>query len=215
MAQDRIEDRIRWGMNVAARAAGASFDAYRPSGVMNPLDPTNRYLRLHALFTGMMGKFLRPEGYGEALVHGIFDAAYTQVGDYLVQEGGGSWFIASQEPMLPVLCVRTSRVVSLARAIAPSTTGVNAYGGVTAATTTPLLTDWPASVMGAAGGGQPEAGLPSDSTVPYWTVLLPAFPGVVLLPADLLTDDLGRSAVVSAAELTALGWRLTVKQAIT
>ena len=106
-------------------------------------------------------------------------------------------------------------MVSFARAVAPSTTGVNAYGGVTATTTIPLLTNWPASVMGAAGGGQPEAGLPSDSTVPYWTVLLPAFPGVVLLPADLLTDDLGRSAVVSAAELTALGWRLTAKQAIT
>ena len=215
MAQDRIQDRLQWGMTVAARAAGAPVDAYRPSGVMNPLDPANRYLRLHALFTGMMGKFLRPDGYGETLVHGIFDAAYTQVGDYLVQPGGGTWFIASQEPMLPVLCVRASRVVSLARANAPSATGVNGYGGVTATTTTPLLTDWPASVMGAAGGGQPEAGLPSDSTVPYWTVLLPAFPGVVLLPADLLTDDLGRSAVVSAAELTALGWRLTVKQAIT
>lgn len=215
MAQDRIQDRIQWGMNVAARAAGASTDAYRPSGVVNPLDPTNRYLRLPAFFTGMMGRFMRPEGYGESAVHGIFDSAYTRVGDYLVQADGATWFIASQEPLLPVLCVRTSRVVSFARAVAPSATGVNAYGGVTAATTTPLLSGWPASVMGAAGGGQPEAGLPSDTSVPYWTVLLPAFPGVVLLPADLMTDDLGRSAVVSAAELTALGWRLTVKQAIT
>ena len=215
MAQDRIQDRLQWGMNVAARAAGASTDAYRPTDVANPLDPGNRYLRLHALFTGMMGKFLRPEGYGESAVHGIFDAAYTQVGDYLVQPGGGTWFIASQEPLLPVLCVRTSRVVSFARAVAPTSSGVNPYGGVTATTTTPLLTNWPASVMGAAGGGQPEAGLPSDTTVPYWTVLLPAFPGVVLLPADLMTDDLGRNAVVSAAEMTSLGWRLTVKQAST
>jgi len=101
MAQNRIQDRIQWGFNVAARAAGASMDAYRPSDVANPLDPTNRYLRLHALFTGMMGKFLRPEGYGEALVHGIFDAAYTRPGDFLVQQGGGVWFIASQEPLLP------------------------------------------------------------------------------------------------------------------
>ncbi len=214
MAQDRIQDRIQWGMNAAARAAGATTDAYRPSNVGNPLDPSNRYLRLTALFTGMMGKFLRPEGYGESAVHGIFDAAYTQVGDYLVQPSG-TWFIASQEPLLPVLCVRTSRMVSFARAVAPSATGVNGYGGLTASTTTPLLTNWPASVMGAAGGGQPEAGLPSDTTVPYWTVLLPAFAGVVLLPADLMTDDLGRSAVVSAAELTGLGWRLTVKQATT
>jgi hypothetical protein len=215
MAQSRIQDRIQWGMNVAARAAGASVDAYRPSDVANPLDPNNRYLRLHALFTGMMGKFLRPDGYGAALVHGIFDAAYTQPGDYLVQEAGSTWFIASQEPLLPVLCVRTSRTVSFARAVAPATTGVNSYGGVTATTTMPLLTNWPASVMGAAGGGQPEAALPSDSTVPYWTVLLPALLGVVLLPADLMTDDLGRSAVVSAAEVTSLGWRLTVKQAVT
>ena len=79
----------------------------------------------------------------------------------------------------------------------------------------PLLTGWPASVIGSSGSGQPSADLPSDSSIPYWTVLLPAVPGIVLLPADLMSDDLGRSAVVSAAELTALGWRLTVKQATT
>ena len=30
-----------------------------------------------------------------------------------------------------------------------------------------------------------------------------------------MTDDLGRNAVVAAAELTDLGWRITVKQATT
>ena len=30
-----------------------------------------------------------------------------------------------------------------------------------------------------------------------------------------MTDDLGRNAVVAAAELTDLGWRMTVKQATT
>ncbi len=68
---------------------------------------------------------------------------------------------------------------------------------------------------GAAGSGEPQADLPSDNTVPYWTVLLAAFPGVIVLPTDLMSDDLGRNATVSAAELTELGWRLTVKQAIT
>jgi hypothetical protein len=79
----------------------------------------------------------------------------------------------------------------------------------------PLLTNWPASVLGASGGGRPDTALPSDSSVPYWTVLLPAMPGVILHPSDLMTDDLGRAAVVAGAELTDLGWRLTVKQAIT
>lgn len=214
MVQARIQDRIHWGFNVAARVAGSSADAYRPSSALLPLAPNNRFLRLHALFGGVHGSFERPNPYGSALTHGIFDAAYTRPGDYLVQ-GGAIWFIASQEPLLPVLCVRTNRTVSFARAAAPATTGVNAYGGVTAATTTPLLTEWPASVLGSSGGGQPRAGLPSDNTVPYWTVLLPAFSGVTILPADLMSDELGRNAVVSAAELTELGWRLTVKQAIT
>jgi hypothetical protein len=30
-----------------------------------------------------------------------------------------------------------------------------------------------------------------------------------------MSDDLGRNAVVSASELTSLGWRISVKQATT
>jgi hypothetical protein len=214
VVQTRIQDRIRWGLNVAARVSGATADAYRPSSVSDPLAPENRFLRLHALFSGMHGSFERPNHYGMSLVHGIFDAAYTRAGDYLVQ-GGAVWFIASQEPLLPVLCVRCNRVVVFSRSVTSGTAGVAEYGGVTAASTTSLLKAWPASVLGAAGNGEPQADLPSDNTVPYWTVLLPAFPGVILLPTDLMSDDLGRNATVSAAELTELGWRLTVKQAIT
>ncbi len=57
--------------------------------------------------------------------------------------------------------------------------------------------------------------MPSDESVPYWTVLLPAFGEVVLLPGDLMQDDLGRDATVAAAERTSLGWRITVQQSST
>ena len=214
MRQARLQDRIAWGSNVCARAAGDWADAYRPSGTSDPLTAANRFLRIPALFTGLQGRFVRPLSYGDALAHGIFDYAYTRVGDYLVQDDS-IWFIATQDRLLPALCVRANRVVSFTRPMAPSATGTNDYGGVTAATVVPLLTAWPASVMGSSGGGHPSAELPSDSSVPYWIVLLPAFRGIVLLPSDLMSDDLGRSAVVSAAELTQLGWRLTVKQATT
>lgn len=132
----------------------------------------------------------------------------------LVQQGA-TWFVAAQQRLLPVLCVRTNRVVSFGRPAAPGNTGVNVYGGVTTATNAPLLTNWPASVLGAAGGGRPAGDLPGDSSNPYWTVLLPAFPGVILRPSDLMTDELGRNAVVAAAELTELGWRIVAKQATT
>jgi hypothetical protein len=214
MALDHIQDRIRWGMNVAARAIGAPTDAYRPSGTSAPTARCNRYLRLHAAFSAPDNRFLKPSGYGSSIWHGVFDAAYTQVGDYLVQNDN-VWFIAAQQDLLPVLCVKADRVVSFARSPAPQSAGVNSYSGVTTASNTPLLTGWPASILGVGGSGEPSADLPSDASLPYWTVLMPAFGDIVLLPDDLMQDDLGRNAVVAAAELTALGWRVTVKQSST
>jgi hypothetical protein len=209
-----LQDRIRWGLNVAARSIGQSTDAYRPIDSSEPLRSANRFLRLRVAFANIHGAFERPNAYDHPLWSGIFDAAYTRVGDYLVQSSG-TWFIAAQQPLLPVLCVRADRIVSFTRPAAPTTTGVNAYGGAIAATNTPLLTNWPASVRASSRAGAPSADLPGDTSLSYWTVLLPAIPDVGLLVADLMTDDLGRNAVIASAELTDLGWRLSVKQAAT
>jgi len=214
MNVDRLVDRIRWGLNVAARSTGAVTSAYRPRGAEYPLAPENRFLRLRAAFSGIDGKFNRPNAYGNALWRGIFDAAYTQPGDYLVQEDA-VWFIASQPKFLSALCVRTNRKVSFTRPAAQTTTGVNSYGGVTAANLTPLMTGWPATVLAATREPRPLANLPGDTSVSLWTVLLPACPGVVLKSADLMSDDLGRSGVVATTELTDLGWRLAVRQVTT
>ena len=203
---------MNWALNVAARSVGRPTDAYRPAGALGPLHPTNRFLRLHAAFNGIHGGFERPNAYDHPLWNGIFDSSYTRVGDYLVQHGG-TWFIAAQQSLMPVLCVRADRVVSFTRAAAPTASGVNTYGGVTAATNIPLLTNWPASVRVASLARAPSADLPGDSAMSHWIVLLPMRTDVTLLVSDLMSDDLGRKAVVSSAELTNLGWRLTVKQA--
>jgi len=211
---DRVQDRVQWGWNVAARAVGATTDAYRASGSGTPIDATNRFLRLNAAFIPFDGKVTRPNAYGAALWQGIFDAAYTRVGDYLVQDAG-TWFVAAQESLLPVLCVRVNRTISISRPATPTSAGINAYSGVTSMTNTPLLADWPANVLGVGASGVPSAELPSDSSTPYWTVLLPTYSDIVLLPNDLIQDDLGRNAVIAAAELTDLGWRIAAKQATT
>ena len=211
---EELQDRIYRALDTAARVVGTETYAYRPSGPVHPLNPENRFLRLRAAFSAGGGHFTQPSRYGEALWYGLFDAAYTQPGDYLVQ-GDSVWFIAAQQHLQPILCVLTNRVVSFSRPAAPMMTGVNDYGGMVTATNSPLLLDWPASVLGAAGRGHPDTNLPADAAVPSWNVLLPALPGVVLLPADLISDDLGRNAVIAAAELTDLGWRITAQQATT
>ncbi|MDR3536520.1 MAG: hypothetical protein P4L71_08470 [Acetobacteraceae bacterium] len=163
-------------------------------------------------FAPIRGRFEHPTLYGDALRIGIYDALYTRPGDYLVLETG-IWFIASQDRFLPSLCVETNRTISIARPGQPLTVGANAYAGITTGTTVGVTGDWPASVLGISGSGINPAGLPTDLSVPYWTVLLPPIPTVTLQVSDLVSDDLGRSGVVAAAELTRLGWRLTVKEA--
>ena len=169
---------------------------------------------MHAAFTPRRGSVLTSNVYGDALWHGIFDAAYTRAGDYLLQPDR-TLFIATQQGLAEPLCVQTNRIVTIARAIPPGTLGANDYGGHIQGNTVVLLKDWPASVLGVNDRGNPTAGLPSDVSVPYWTVLMPASQGVILQTGDLFADDLGRSAIVASSELTELGWRLAVKQAST
>jgi hypothetical protein len=212
-AQRRIQDRFQWGLNRAAQVAGEEADAYRPRGHCAPLSAENRYMRLPALFTGMRGRFERPLEFGTALCQGIFDASYTQAGDYLVQ-GNAIWFIASQDPLLPVLCVRANSVVSFYRPEYGTDIDVDAYGGIVSDELIPLADGWPASVLGTTEGGRSAAELPGDKGVSQWIVILPRSVEIMFQPADLMRDDLGRSGIVSSAERSDLGWRLLVKQAI-
>ena len=219
MEQSRLQDRISWGLNITARHIGRSTDVFRPNGPTDPLALTNRFLRLNAAFSAPDGKFIRPNSYGNPIWHGVFDGAYTQPGDFLTQDQD-IWFIAAQQKLLPILCIQTNRVVSFVRPAAPNSTGLNAYGGISLQTATTLITNYPASVLGASGAGQPTANLPTDTSIDTWTILLPAATArdgspIILRPADLMVDDFGRTAIVSGSELTELGWRLTVKQATT
>ncbi len=175
---------------------------------------------LQAAFTAPRPDSDRPVGYGMATWWGVFDSAYTRPGDYIVRErssatDNGIWFIAAQQPLLPVLCVRAPRVVSFTRPASTTTSGVAGYGGYTSADADTLLTNFPASVLNADVLGLDPTDLPSDAVPESWQVLLPAPPAVVLRNGDLMSDDLGRNGVVSSAELSDLGWRLLVKQTTT
>ena len=214
MDQARFNDRIHWGMNIAARYIGASTDLYRPNGAMAPLNPVNRVLRLHAAFKPHRGAASRANSFGEPMWYGIFDAAYTKAGDYLVTPDR-ILFIASQQSNGEPLCVQTNRRVTLTRALPPGTIGTGSYSGVIRGNTNVLLADWPASVLGVSSAGVPAAGLPTDISVSIWTILMPAWPGIAIQPTDFVIDDLGRGAVIMGTELTELGWRLTAKQAST
>jgi hypothetical protein len=178
------------------------------------LYPQNRFLRLPAIFLSAKGHESQMVTYGMPLWKGIFDGSCTRVGDCLVLETA-TFFIASQEPLLPILCVRTNRTISISRPNMQTTVAANPYGGYTANAAVILMAGWPASVLGESTSGSSHVGLPTDESAPYWSVLMPATLGVLLSPGDIITDDLGRTAVIAASELSDLGWRISAKLATT
>ncbi len=214
MQAERLEDMTRRGMGRAARMVGEACHVFRPRGAHDPLAVENRFLALHAAF--LRAGADQAVAYGQAAWQGVFDAAYTRPGDYLVRlRDRAVWFVVAQEDLLPVICVRAERVVAITRQASVPVGGMTGYGGVTPAGAVAVMSGWPASVLSAGGGGLDRAALPGDTRPGSWRVLLPEVPGVVLRGGDLVTDDLGRCGVIAVAELTALGWRLTVRQATT
>ena len=210
----RLKDRVYRGLNTAARAVGVDTDAYRPSGATDPLAPNNRFLRLRVAFTAHDGRFAHPNEYGEALNYGIFDAAYTRPGDYLRSTRWRVVHRCSTKTFTGALCPdQPDRFV-----FAPSGSRQRRRQQVwrdDRRDQAAIAYELACECLGCFSTWSSNADLPGDTSAPYWTVLLPAVPGVVLLPSDLMSDDLGRNAVVAAAELTELGWRVAVKQATT
>jgi hypothetical protein len=210
----KLQDRLYLGMGQAARHIGQPADAFRPSGPFHPLAAENRFLRLPATFVSSSGKDNLTNDYGAPLWYGVFDASYTRTGDYLVTTSG-IFFVASQAPLLPILCVKTNRTITIVRPNMQTGVASNAYGGYTSGGSIILMDGWPGSVLGEGKTSHSSGDLPTAQLIPYWNVLVPSSVGIVLSPGDIITDDLGRTAVVAGSELTDPGWRISAKMATT
>jgi hypothetical protein len=200
-----LQDKISRGMGLAARKLGTPFIVYRPKYASNPLSSRNRIIKLYASFNAEDERFRNVSGFGRPVWWGVFDASYTQPGDYLVG-ASGTYFICAQRPLLPVQCVATNQVVQILRAAAPVTGG---YSGFSALSAVPVVSGFPASLLEAASrAGETDV---RAQKLGGWTLLLPALP-VSPQAGDVVMDDHSQNYVVDAAEQSALGWRLLVRQ---
>ena len=207
-----LQNRIYKGYGKAALRLGYMTDIYRPVNGTNPMQQGNKIASINASFNAEDMTYGKPNKYGKATWYGLFDGTLTQVGDYLVNEQDGTFFIAAQQTALPILLVSCNRTINVLRPQQQTGVGAVGYGGNTDATETALMTAWPASVLQGTKGEKGDVSLPGDVRNPWWAILLPHYAGVTLRSADIVTDDLGRRYVISSAELTDLGWRLTAMQ---
>jgi hypothetical protein len=206
-----LQSRLYKGYAQVAKRIGNAFTLYRPTSAdmsAAQIVATNLLASLNAEDM----TYRRPNKYGKPTWYAVMDGSQTQVGDYLIGDTG-KFFVAAQQPLLPILVVECNRTINVSRPHTQTQFGaVTDYEGTTAANETPLMTGWPASVLQGTKGEKGGVALPGDVRDAWWAILLPQAPGVVLRSGDIITDDLSRRYIISSAELTDLGWRLTAQQ---
>ncbi|WP_426102913.1 hypothetical protein [Pseudomonas sp. PSPC3-3] len=206
----KLQAKIYKGYGQAAKRIGFDYQQFRATSASNPLSST-ALQTLPASFTTNFS-YSAPNKYGQATWLGLFDARPFEVGDFLVGRQG-TFFIAAMQDTLPIYCVQTNRVVSVLRDHQDQSVGLGAYSGGTRATEVALMQGWPASILQGTKGETNDAKLPLDVKTPWWLILMPAWPGIVLRTSDVIRCELDRKYVISSAELTDMGWRITAMQA--
>ncbi|KAF1004202.1 MAG: hypothetical protein GAK36_00096 [Pseudomonas sp.] len=205
----RLQAKIYKGYGQAAKRIGFDYQQYRATSASNPL--ASALQTLPASFTTNF-TYSAPNKYGQATWLGLFDGTDFAPGDYLVGPGG-TFFIAAMQATLPIYCVQTNRTVSVRRDVQDQSIGLGSYSGGTRATEAVLMDGWPASIVQGTKGETNDVKLPLDVKTPWWAILMPAYPGIILRTSDVIRCDLGRKYVISSAELTDMGWRITAMQA--
>lgn len=209
-----LQSKIYYGYAKSAQYIGPIYSLYRPTSAVNPIAPATLLGTLNASFNAMDMTYGKPNLYGKPLWYALVDGTQTAVGDYLVNDDK-TYFIAAMQQTLPILAVECNRTLNIFRPQQQTQAGVNPYGGTVDDNQTELMTAWPASVLQGTKGEKDGAVLPGDVRLPWWAILLPAYPGVTLLTADIITDDIDRRYIISSAEESDLGWRITAMQAQT
>jgi hypothetical protein len=218
-----LQQKIYGGYAKSALRVGLPFDLYRPVGTSNPMAAGNKITTLKAAFAGHSApqfNFGRPSDYKDPLFHALIDGTQVQRGDYLASSATveGPFYVASMDPVVPILVVQTNRTVTVYRpdGAASKPIGVSGYAGTVASTAnaneTAIMTAWPASVLEGARGIN-QGNLPGDAGIGIWRIKLP-YAGVLITQGSIVIDDLGKRMVVRQAELSDLGWNLQAVQAL-
>jgi len=209
----KLQSKIYKGYGKAAQRIGFMSDVYRTATASTPIATGNKIASLYASFNAEDMGYKKPNKYGHPTWWCLIDGSGLQVGDYIKNLHDGTFFIAAMQQALPILVVSCNTVISVLRPMQQTAKGAVGYNADTVATEVSRLTAFPASVL-AAGTGDRNGTLPGDTKFPQFTILVPNVSGVEIRTSDIINDDIGRRFVVISAELTDLGWRLIVMQAV-
>jgi hypothetical protein len=213
VSQAAIQAKVNRGLGVAAIEIGVGCEWYRASSAYSPISDGNWLGTLQVLFDtapDLMQRTPRRRDKPEEWF-GAFDTTRVLVGDYLTTPNSETLFVGAIDPFRPARLVLCNRTVDIRQpAMKVGYGAIGGYGGDTRAAETVLASSWPCAIVQGSKGETGDARLPGDVKLPWSIVILPVIPHVVLRNDLILVDDLNFRRIVSQAELTPLGWRLSV-----
>ncbi len=216
MSASNIQDAIYNGYNIAATVLGFPYRQYRPSAAANPTGGEPLATLSASFSTGAGYTYPKGGSYKDVVWNALVDGRQVEVGDYLVNDVHGTYFIAATQDLLPILAVKCNHTLTVYDPGPTKIFGADSnYGGTTAGTEVPIMTNWPGSLILDQRGRVTEVGLPTDLPSPFFQLLLPILDGADLRTTCFIVDDDGRRYTVSAAEKGLLGWRAMVQLAVT
>jgi len=208
----KLRNKVYIGYGKAAQRIGYVAQQFRATSAFNPLQTTPLQSLNASLTTNF--NYSAPNKYGQATWLGVFDGRQFVVGDFLSNAEDGVFFVAAMQTTLPIYCVQCNRTISVLRTSQEDAGGVIGYGGTTAENEVALMTGWPASILNGTKGEKSPVNLPADAKTPWYLLLFPSYGDIILRTSDVITDDIGRRYIVSSAELTDMGWRVTAMQGL-
>ena len=129
MNADQINAKIYAGRGKAALRLGLSYTVMRPNQAANPL--ANPVATIQAALNAGDNAYRKPNLPGSAFWFADMDGTVTQPGDYLVRQSGGqTYYIAGQQPLLPIICVECNRSIRIARAPSAAGSAADAVGAL-------------------------------------------------------------------------------------
>lgn len=213
MDATRLQSVIYKGRGKVADHLGSPCQIFRPQNPTAPL--TNQIGELNVSLNAADQNYLKPNLYGKPIWFADLDGRQTQPGDYIVRVSDlKTWFIAAQQPLLPIVAIDCNAQVMVRRQAPSSGFGAQAYSGVVDPSYVLGTVDspWPASILIGA-RALAAVGLPADVKESGWKILLPGSVPITIESGDRLDDDQGRVFWIESAELTDLGWRMSGNEA--
>lgn len=210
-----LQQKIYYGYSIVGSKIGYEYTIYRSASPIEPIAPANIPSpngTVNASFS-VQGNYLKYQNYGVPQWQCYADGRILQPWDYLQSNDYGIWFIASMDPLLPILSVQCNEVITITRPATPSYGPNGGYAGRTRATDVTVYQNVPASVLlQSSKGTNNPVKLPTDTKQPLYMVLMPIFGDTPIETTDLVTDSSGKQYIIWQVELTNLGYRLRIQE---